>query len=594
VVYASSFVGLVRWREDAGPPRDFDEVANANPKEIEFDQAPSMRFFRRLRQSGNWSPARRAALGLVGLLVLLALFAARLVSTSYEKSFTPDEPHVVGTALYLWQSGDYHYARSLRFHPPLIFHLAALPLLPLDLDHLEPGPQLGSQLIQGPAPPPDLVRMLSRAPFVVLACWGAVLIFLWAREAAGPSAGLLAIFLYTFSPAILANGSLAHSDITVTVFYLQTLYAFWRWHRVPTPARLALCGLSLGLALLAKLSALLLLPMLGALLLATALGWRPLAGEQRPRGAAAVAARIAWAASRWTALLAIALGVVWLGYGGSFALAEGSSGPLEGRTLPGYLHALFFDFAANERGRAVFFFGQISEVGPWYVLPTAFALKTPLSVLGLLVLAIALPRRGRTGLGLFLGIPALIYALVACFWLRVPLGLRYVLPLYPLLHLYVATRLAPQRATAARVALAVGCAWLVVSSLWIHPHYLAYFNELLGGPRRAYRQLVESNLDWGQDLGTLADYLEKRGNPPVWLAYFGAEKPARYGLRAKRLRSCEPVSGLVAISATLLQGLHSPANPFRRAPEGCFDWLLEQEPVAQPGYSILVYEIADP
>jgi len=51
---------------------------------------------------------------------------------------------------------------------------------------------------------------------------------------------------------------------------------------------------------------------------------------------------------------------------------------------------------------------------------------------------------------------------------------------------------------------------------------------------------------------------------------------------------------LVAISATLLQRLHSPANPFRRAPEGCFDWLLEREPVAQPGYSILVYEIAEP
>ena len=552
-----------------------------------------MRSLRRPRWLDGRPPTRGAAAGLVGLLVLLVLFGARLVYTGHQQSFTPDEPHNAGTALYLWESGDYHFARSLRFHPPLPFHLAGLPLLALDLDHLEPSPTLGTQLTHGTEPPPDLVRLLTRMPFVALACWGAVLIFLWAREAAGLSAGLLATFLYTFSPMILANGSLAHSDITVTVLYLQTLYAFWRWHRAPAPARLALCGLSLGLALLAKLSGLLLLPMLGALLLATALGWRPLAGPERSRDVAAVAARLGWAASRWTALAAIAVGVVWLGYGGSFALAEGLNGPLEGRTLPGYVHALFVDLVANERGRAVFFFGQIYEKSPWYVLPTAFALKTPLAVLGLLALAIALPRREK-GLGLFLGIPTLFYALVAFFWLRVPLGLRYVLPLYPLLHLYIATRLAPVHSMAARAALVAGCAWLAGSSLWIHPHYLAYFNELLGGPRHAYRQLVDSNLDWGQDLGTLADHLEKRGNPPVWLAYFGFEKPARYGLRAVQLRSCEPVTGLVAISATLLQGIYSPTNPFQRAPDGCFDWLLEREPVAQPGYSILVYEIADP
>jgi len=79
----------------------------------------------------------------------------------------------------------------------------------------------------------------------------------------------------------------ALSNGKVTVLYVQTLYTFWRWHRAPTPARLALCGLSLGLALLAKLSGLLLLPMLGALLLATALGWRPLAGPEGRRRALA-------------------------------------------------------------------------------------------------------------------------------------------------------------------------------------------------------------------------------------------------------------------------------------------------------------------
>jgi hypothetical protein len=537
-----------------------------------------------MSRAQRWLPA-------AGFCLLLMLFAARLGDSADRNTFTVDEPHYVGTGLYLWSSGDYDYERSLRYHPPLAFHLASLPLLALDLGHLDVDLRLGGRLVHGTKPRPELVRVLSRTPFVVLACWGALLIFLWAREAAGVEAGLLALFLYTFSPMILANASLAHSDITVTVFYLQTLYSFWRWQRAPSPARFAVCGVSLGLALLAKLSALLLLPMLGLLLLASALGWRSLASEPPPRDAAAAAARIGWAITRGSGLVAIALAVVWLGYGGSFALLEAPSGPLEGWRVPGYLHALFFDFSANELDRPIFFFGETLEAGAWYVLPAAFALKTPIGVLALLAVALAGTRRGETELGAFVAIPVLCYTLVACFWLRVPLGLRYLLPLYPLLHLTIATRLAPARAAPIRAALAVGCVWLAAASLWIHPHYLAYFNELRGGPRTAYRQLVDSNLDWGQDMGTLAELLRQRGNPPVWLAYFGVEKPARHGLRSRPLRDCKPVKGLVAISATVLQGIYWPADPFERAPDGCYDWLLELEPIAQPGYSILLYEI---
>ncbi len=527
----------------------------------------------------------------VALLALLALFGARLLHTAHQKSFTVDEPAYVGTGLYLWESGDYHFARSLRFHPPLAYHLAGLPLLALDLEHLEKSPSLGVQLVHGSDPPPELVRMVSRAPFVLLACWGGLLVFAWAREIAGTRAALLAAGLYTFSPTILANAGLAHSDITVTVLYLQTLYAFWRWHRHPTAALLALCGVSLGLALLAKLSALLLLPTLAVLLLATAFGWpRRLAGE-RPRVPESAAARVGWAAALTTGLVGVAVGIIWLGYGGSFALAEGAWGPFEGWTLPGYLHALGFDLGANVKGRPVFFFGEISDEAHWYVLPLAFALKTPIALLALLGLALATrPRRGD-GLGFFVGIPCLVYAGFACFVLEVPLGLRYLLPVYPLVHLFVAARLTPV-ASGWRAAVLVGsCAWLLGASLWIHPHYLAYFNELIGGPRHGYRYLAQANLDWGQDLSTLGRWLERRGNPPVTLLYHGPERPESYGIRATRLRSCKPVTGLVVVSATRVHGLVGPKSPLRRAPEGCFDWLLEREPIAQPGYSLLVYEI---
>jgi hypothetical protein len=520
--------------------------------------------------------------------LLLALFAARLLHTALLQSFTVDEPHYVGTGLYLWQSGDYHHARSLRFHPPLAFHLASLPLLGLDRGHLERTPALGGQLVHGAQPPPDLVRLLSRLPFGLLAVWGGWLVYCWAREAAGGAAGLWALFLYTFSPLLLAFSALAHSDITVSVFFLQTLYAFWRWLRQPSPPRLALVGVSLGLALLSKLSALLLLPILALQLLLCALGWRGFAGA---RAAAPLARRWLGAAGSFAAILAIAVGVLWIGYGGSFEWSPVAEGPLRGFLLPGYLHSLLFDVEANARGRSIFFFGQLLDSGRWYHLPVAFLLKTPLALYALLLLALS-ARPTDAGLGRFLAVPALVYAAVACFWLRVPLGVRYLLPLQPLLCLFLATRL-PGKPGRRAVVAGAAAAWLAWSSLAIHPHYLAYFNEVLGGPRRAYRHLVESNLDWGQDLGTLARYLRTRGDPPLHLAYFGPEQPARWGIRAARLVGCEPVAGLVAVSATLLQGVYSTSNPFRPAREGCFDWLLALEPVAQPGFSILVYEVPE-
>ena len=126
-----------------------------------------------------------------------------------------------------------------------------------------------------------------------------------------------------------------------------------------------------------------------------------------------------------------------------------------------------------------------------------------------------------------------------------------------------------------------------------HPHYLSFFNQLAGGSSGAHRFLVDSNFDWGQELGTLAEEVAERGNPPLWLAYFGPEPPERYGLRAKPLRGCAPVEGMVAISATLLRGLYSVENPFTEAPAGCYDWLLDREPVAEPGNSILLYQVAE-
>ena len=164
------------------------------------------------------------------------------------------------------------------------------------------------------------------------------------------------------------------------------------------------------------------------------------------------------------------------------------------------------------------------------------------------------------------------------------------MPILPLIDLFIATRLTPIIG-GKRLLIVLLLVWMSLAGARVHPHYLAFFNPLIGGPELAHRALVESNYDWGQALPALAEELQRRGNPTVWLAYFGNESPARYGISSKRLPDCQPVSGTIAISATLLRGLYSLENPFQRAPEGCFDWLLEHQPIAQPGYAILLYEV---
>jgi hypothetical protein len=537
-----------------------------------------------MRRCGWSTPA-------VGLALLLVLFGARLAHSALQNAFTIDEPNYVGTGLYLWRTGDYDLVRALRYHPPLVHHLASLPLLALDLGELPAGPAVGHALLARGDPAPAVLRLASRLPFILLSCWGAALCFLWAREVAGGGAGLLAAFLFTTSPSILAHGALAHSDIAIAVLFLQTLYAFWRWTRHPTPARLVLCGLSLGLAASAKLTAIL-LPAILALQLAIALPRRRAAEADPPApGPAAALRRAAWGAGVWLALHGIAVAVVWLTYGGSFAVSEMGDGPFAGVALPAYLRSLAFVASVNAEGRTVFFLGELSNHGWRVFFPVAFAIKEPVGLLALSLAAVVSLHWRRGRLGLFLAPAFAVYLWILVVHVDVPLGYRYALPLLPLLFVFVGTQLAPVARDRRGLAVAIACACLALEGLWIHPHYLAHFNALVGGPANGPRLLLDANLDWGQDVTTLARELDARGNPPLWLALFAVEDPAAYGVRGRPLPGCRPVAGWLAISANVRGGLYAAGDPFATPPPGCYDWLDRFEPVARPGYSILLYDL---
>jgi hypothetical protein len=254
---------------------------------------------------------------------------------------------------------------------------------------------------------------------------------------------------------------------------------------------------------------------------------------------------------------------------------------LHGDHPPDYLYYLAGEFRT---GRFLAYF------------PLAIALKTALPGLAAMLagLALAAAQRASWRDDLYLWVPAGVW-LAAHALLADNLGVRYVLPVYPLLFTlaggFAAAALRRGRAGAAALALIAGTQ--AGTALVVHPDHLAYFNPLAGGTRAGPRWLDDSNLDWGQDLYRLPGWLAERGIDRVRLLYFGTALPAAYGVRLEPFPASDwkeaPRPGAYVISAHwLVHGLHQARTQGARS-----DWLRRYEPVDVLGGSLYLYVFAE-
>ena len=523
---------------------------------------------------------------------LLACSITLGFATSRHASLTADEPKHLGTALFHATEGRCCLGRDNS--PSLA--LNALPILFAE----HPG---RSSLVPGSDPwrsgrefllaEPDLEQTTLRArlPSLALLLTLGVIVFAWARSLYGPSGGLLALFLFSFSPTLLAHGSLATGDIHAACFVTLAAFAYSRFLDRPRVTRLFASGLALGLALAAKFSALALLPSF-ALLGLVAGPW----GEGRLRG------RLVPHATSLVAILGVAACVLWAAYGASGARVPLGGGEASLAGFADYLDGLARVRVLADRGWNSYLLGEYRLGGWWYYYPIALAVKTPIPALLAFVASwaatpwiVGVERRREA----CAGIPALML-LGAALASDLNIGVRHLLPVLPLLHVLcgrlVKLELGP--ASLRRVLLAVGGAWYVLGTVSQHPHHLSYFNELAGGPSRGHLVVADSNLDWGQSLRDLRDFLDAEGVEAVRLAYFGPTPPGRYGIRYQPLPSFDRHSEddvhrgdfgkreLLVVSAYDLLGI----DPSMRR---SYAWLREREPIARPGYSFFVYDVTD-
>jgi hypothetical protein len=247
-----------------------------------------------------------------------------------------------------------------------------------------------------------------------------------------------------------------------------------------------------------------------------------------------------------------------------------------------YRDGMLIQFRLEARNWNGFLLGDAYRGSLWYYLPVALLIKTPLGMLALWVAgttALLAVRRLRPAAPYLLLVPAAL-GLVAALGAR-NFGTRYVI-VVPVFLAVAAAAVTVLRHRAVRVGVLVSVAFVAVSSLRTFPYYLPYANEAFGGPAATARHLHDANVDWGQDLGRLADRLRERyPGQPVWLAYKGSGVPAAYGIAARDPLTVPPeqVRGLLVVSDSLA------ARPDQRLA----DLIVGSTPIDRVGHAITIY-----
>ncbi len=633
----------------------------------------------------------------LAVALLLAYFIQGMVHIRHA-SITFDEGPHLAVGYTTLRTGDLRL-QPVHIHPPLANLLAAAPLL-LQHDLPHPASISGWEIASLSAitdtvvwqyPHPARIATVGRLPILWLGVLLGALIFRWAAGRRRRIAGLIALTLYAFDPNFIAHGSLITTDMAAVFFMTATLYITAntskdrrRW------IRSVILGTLLGLAQLAKVSALMLVPVVGLALWLQDIAYRPLKITREsgwPRLVSYVCPSLQ-CVFHIVLILTTAAFVIWAGYGFQWTEVPINAGPLlqterlksllrtTSIKIPAGTHFLIYQSLREHYalGHPTFLMGRVSTHGWWWYFPVAFILKTPLPTLILTLWAAACTLSGKrrhalsskqtqpnaqdiTPLSLF----SLLYALSSLFS-TVNIGYRHLLPLLPFLYISIGRALTPtlglgqerlgQETFAQRMCgwvrsltdtlqygdipflvAALLLLWHMTGTFRIAPHYLTFFNEIAGGATGGYRYLVDSNLDWGQNLWDLKRWLTRVGEETttevvttnattaevittdaittevvttnrtmteaittsghVYYAHYSPARPSSYGInadflppdpRAVTLTPWQPAPGLYAIGATVLQGPYAPDI-------NTYAWFRAHEPTTRLGNALWVYDV---
>jgi hypothetical protein len=578
------------------------------------------------------------------VLVVAILFAhlGLLLHTIATYSPTVDEVAHLPGGLSHWRFGRFDL---YRVNPPLVQAVAAIPLLFCNVkedwsEYSQDKTQrrefgVGRRFVDLNGE--DAVRLyrygrLACIPFSLI---GAIVAYYFARDLYGCAGGLVSASLWCFSPNVLGNAAIITPDAPSGALALLAVYMFWKWMRAPGLARSFCAGLTLGLAELAKTTCLILYVVLPVMWLI----WhgRCRTGSER---------RFGRECRQMLLILLLAVYVTNLGYlfDGSFLrlrdyqfVSQTLGGPRATVIAPGnrfrenilgvlpvpfpadYIHGIDLQKSDFEGERWSYAAGVQKSRGWWWWYLYALAVKTPHGTMLLVLMAVVASRvvpssaRSATACGDWLVlVPALCIFVLVSSQTGFSRYLRYLLPAFPFVYVWVGRVAQPQllrrRWWIGAVVAALG--WNLWSCAAVHPHHLAFFNELSGGSRNGHWRLLDANVDWGQCSLELKRWLDDRRRRQgegrrenVYLSCFAEQycmRPADIGIEAQPLPLRitgrpelpkpppfdELPPGLYAISVNHLHAYrHTPyVDP------DCSEF-LKLEPLAIIGHAIHIFEL---
>lgn len=557
----------------------------------------------------TWLSTRNLAIAIMAVATIFAI-----TSVWNDSLIVDEDPHIGAGYSYLVMQD----MRLNAEHPPLAKDLAAVPLLFLNLHQdvfqtkawttdVNGQWEVGRKLIYNSGNDADLVTHAAKIPMLVFFIGSGILIFLWACKRYGDKAALLALTLFSFSPTIMAHARFVTTDMAALFGVLSASYFFVRYLEKPIKKNFWLASVFFGIALACKFSTILLVPFFVVLVLV----W-----NYRAFG---------------RTILVMATGfvvIVWpvyffhtFNYPPARQLADTRQllAPFGNRTLANpvvwladkpilraagqYGLGLLLVMQRSDGGNTVYYRGQIlNSAGPTY-FPFVYFVKEPLAWWGLVIIAllaiITKIKIKKPNIKAHLPEVAMLLWL-AIYWAvsihsTLNIGVRHLLPVYPFMIIIVAGLVAnvAQRNKTLQIIICALLGWYILENFSVYPHYLTYFNESVGGPSGGYRYVVDSNLDWGQDLKRFNDWVRNNNINKIELDYFGWADQYYYlhdhflWLTATKykdeadFRARNTSDGWIAVSATFLMN-ESKAR---------YAWLYAQKPVAVIGHSIFVYHL---
>ena len=580
--------------------------------------------------------------------VLVALVLA--ITSLWDDSFIVDEiPHVGAGYSYI-AKGDF---RLNPEHPPLAKDLAGLALLFQDIDQTAFSTQywntdvngqwnFGRTLIYNASNNVDAITRTAKMTMLIFFLLSAVLIYRFAKERYGERAAFIATLLFSFSPTVLAHSRFVTTDMPALFGTLFGTYFFIKFVQKPNWRSFWFAAVAFGVAELTKFSVVLIAPLFALMTIAWCFA-----------NSFSLKHSVILFMRSLALMLAGIIIVVWpvyalhtinyppekqrtdtesnlSSYGNRFfadPVVWASDKPVI-RSLAYYASGILMVNQRSEGGNTTFFLGEIRNYAWKYYFPVVYAIKEPLAFWGLVIIALltlslrvkkfdlTLKKIKNWVSEYFLEFSMLLW--LAIYWYfsinaNLNIGVRHLLPTYGFVFILLAGQLSnigqnlkskaqnnnlkfKRLFFAFNFMLYALLGWYVYETVSVHPYYLTYFNQIAGGPSGGYRYVVDSNLDWGQDLKRLAIWVEENNIDKIHLDYFGWADQGYYlkdkliwinsgtYYSARDFLAQNPDGGYIAVSASFYMGS-------RENPETSYAWLDAYEPVAIIGNSIFVWKI---